>query len=136
MRRFTAAVLTVLSVVLATGMIVKSNQRWEDNAEDLMKTLTPDALISRCGQPAADIASGSTITNRQMFYPISKDRSIGLFFTFQRTLGTRSWNYSSFRLGTPKSKEPIEMEDIKASNSWAIIELPCLGTSGRKPSQR
>jgi hypothetical protein len=136
MRRFTAVVLAVLSVVLATGMIVKSNQRWEGNAEDLMKTLTPDALISRCGQPAADIASGSTITNRRMFYPISKDRSIGLVFSFHRTLGTLRWNYSSFRLGTSKGREPMEMEDIKGSNSWAIIELPCLGASRREPSQR
>ena len=122
MKRFITIGIALLSGILATDMIVKSNQKWENDADHMMRTLTPDVLISHCGQPAADISSG---TNRQMFYPIHK--SVGLIFTFLRTAGETKWTYSSSNLGTPKGKELLPIEDANESQSWAIIQLPCLG---------
>jgi hypothetical protein len=122
MKRFVTICFALLSGILATDMIVKSNQKWENNADHMMRTLTPDILISHCGQPAADISSG---TNRQMFYPIHK--SAGLIFTFLRTAGDTKWTYSSSHLGLPKGKELVQIEDANEPQSWAIIELPCLG---------
>ena len=126
MKRFTTICVAVFFAVLVATVIVKSNQEWDHNADDLMRTLTPDALISHCGPPAADIASGSTISNRQMFYPTSRDKSIGMIFTFSRTSSEPNWTYLSFHLGSHKDKRMLEMENVKGSNSWAIIELPCL----------
>ena len=123
MKRFAAIFLAVFCAALTATMIVKSEQKWDATADDLMRTLTPDVLITHCGQPATDIASAST---RQMFYPTSKDRSIGLIFTFLSTSSHPDWTYLSFHLGTPKGKGLIQIEDVKESNSWAIIELPCL----------
>jgi hypothetical protein len=126
MKRFTTIFLAVFSVVLAAAMIVRSKQEWEGNADGLMRTLTPDVLIRHCGQPAADTASGSTIGNRQMFYPTSRDGSMGLIFTFSRAPNDPRWTYLSFHLGAPKGKGLSEMENVEESNDWAIIELPCL----------
>jgi hypothetical protein len=129
MRHFAAISLAVFCAVFAAAMIVKSNQKWEDNADNLMRTLTPDVLIAHCGQPATDIAWGSSNKNRQMFYPTSRDKSIGLIFTFLYTPNTPSasnWTYLSSHLGTPNGKRFMEIENVKGSNSWAIIEFPCL----------
>jgi len=119
MRRFATISLAIFSVVLATAMIVRSNQKWEDNADHTMRALTPEALISHCGQPAADISSG---TNRQMYYPI--DGTIGLIFSFAAV--APNWTYSSSHLGIPKGKDVVPIEDVNESQSWAIIEMPCL----------
>ncbi len=122
MRRFATISLAIFSVVLATAMIVRSNQKWEDNADQTMRTLTPDVLISRCGQPAVDIASDA---NRQMYYPI--DGTVGLIFTFAAA-ASPNWTYSSSHLGVPKGKAVVAIEDdnVHESQSWAIIEMPCL----------
>jgi hypothetical protein len=122
MKRFVTISLALFFGILATDMIVKSNQKWESNADHKMRTLTPDILISHCGQAAADISSG---ISRQMFYPIHK--SSGLIFTFLRTTGEAKWNYASSQLGVPKGRELVQIEDAKEPQSWAIIELPCLG---------
>ena len=121
MMRLATISLALLSGILATAMIVKSNQKWEDKADHTMRTLTPDALISHCGQPAADISSG---TSRRMFYPI--DKSVGLIFTFVHPSSDPNWAYSSSHLGVPKGRELVPIEDANESQSWAIIELPCL----------
>ncbi len=126
MKRFITTILAVFTVALTTAMIVKSNQKWDSNANDLMRTLTPDVLTANCGQPSADIASGN---NRRMFYPTSKDESIGLIFSFQHESGNSSWTYLSSNLGTHKGKGLIQIEDVKESPSWAVIELPCLDQS-------
>ena len=125
MRRLATISLAIFSVVLATAMIVRSNQKWQDNADHTMRALTPESLISRCGQPAADISSGAS---RQMYYPI--DGSIGLIFTF--AAGAPNWTYSSSHLGIPKGKDVVPIEDVNESQSWAIIEMPCL----EKPADR
>ena len=44
MRRFTTIFLAVLFFVVAAAMIVKSKQRWEDNAEELMRTAGSDTV--------------------------------------------------------------------------------------------
>jgi hypothetical protein len=121
MKRFIAISLTLFSGVLATAMIVKSNQTWENKADHMMRTLTPDVLISQCGQPAADRSSG---TSRQMYYPI--DKSVGLIFTFFHTAGELNWAYSSSHIGVPRGKELVPIEDADGTPSWAIIQLPCL----------
>ena len=126
MKRFTAIALAVFFAVFAVTMIVKSNQEWDNNADGLIKSLTPDALISRCGQPAADIVSGSTINNRRMFYATSRDKSIGMIFSFHRTPHNPGWDYLSFHLGTQQGGGVLEMENVMGSNSWAVIQLPCL----------
>ncbi len=126
MKRFAAMFIAVFFTVLTAAMIVKSNHRWEDNADNLMRNLTPDALITHCGQPSADIASGSAIKNRRMFYATSRDNSIGLIFTFLRTSNNPNWTYQSFHLGATKGRGLSTMEDLEESNSWALIELPCL----------
>ncbi len=120
MKRFLIIFLVLLSGILATGVIVSSNQKWEDKADNTMKTLTPKILASRCGQPAADISSGSS---RQMFYPVGK--SVGLIFTFTRK-SDPGWTYSSFHVGSPKGKELVPIENVEESQNWAIIEMPCL----------
>lgn len=126
MKRFAAIFIAVFFTVLSATMIVKSNHRWEDDADNLMRNLTPDALVTHCGQPSTDIASGSAIRNRRMFYATSRDNSIGLIFTFLRTPNDPRWTYQSFHLGAAKGKGLSTMEDAEASNSWALIELPCL----------
>jgi hypothetical protein len=126
MKRFTTISLAVISAVLAAAMIVKSKQKWEDNADDFMKNLTSDVLIAHCGQPVADNVSEKTDVNRKMFYPTSKDKTIGLMFTFHPASGKSKWAFSSFHVGTAKHKEFVEIEDVQGSNSWALIELPCL----------
>ena len=123
MKQFMTVFLAVFAVALTTAMIVKSNQKWDSNANDLMRTLTPDVLTANCGQPAADMASAN---NRRMFYPTSKDKSIGLIFSFQHTPGEPGWTYLSSNLGSRKGKGLIQIEDVRESQSWALIELPCL----------
>ena len=121
MRRSVTISLALLSGVLATAMVLKSNHDWENNADHMMRALTPDALIAHCGQPAADISSGAS---RQMFYPI--DRSVGLIFTFLHTARAPKWTYESSHLGISKGKDVVHIEDVHESESWAIIEMPCL----------
>jgi hypothetical protein len=122
MKRFITICFALVFGILATDMIVKSNQKWESNADRTVRTLTPDILVSHCGQPATDISSG---TSRRMFYPIHK--SAGLIFTFIRRSGEARWNYESSHLGVPKGKEFVQIENASEPQSWAIIELPCLG---------
>lgn len=125
MRRFATISLALVSAVLFTAMIVRSNQKWEDNADHTMRTLTPEVLVSRCGQPAADISSDAS---RQMYYPI--DQSVGLIFTFLHPASNPNWAYESSHLGIPKGKEVVPIEDVHESQSWAIIQMPCLETNG------
>jgi hypothetical protein len=125
MKRFSVISLAVLIAIFTVVMIVKSNQRCESNADDLMKDLTPAVLIAHCGQPAVDIPA---IGSRKMFYSVTQDRSFGLIFAFSQTPGRPDWIYSSFRLGALKDKALLEIEDANGPNSWAIIELPCLNS--------
>ncbi len=120
MKHFLIISLALFSGILATAVIVRSNQKWQDKADYTMRTLTPEILISHCGQPATDISSGSS---RRMFYPVGK--SVGLIFTFTRTADPR-WAYSSFHMGSVKGKELMPIEDVNESQNWAIIEMPCL----------
>jgi|WetSurMetagenome_2_1015567.scaffolds.fasta_scaffold587152_1 hypothetical protein len=125
MKRFSAIFLAILIAIFTAAMIVKSNQKWESNADNLVKDLTPDSLVTRCGLPAADIPG---IGNRKMFYSMTRDRSAGLIFTFSQAPDRANWTYLSFCLGALKDKELVEIEDAKAANGWAIIELPCLNS--------
>ena len=126
MKRFFALSLAVLFVIHTSTMIVKSRQRWEDNAENLIRTLTPDALLASCGPAVRDVVSTTTINNRKMFYPISNDKSIGMIFTFLPKSDGAGWYYSASHLGIAQGNELTETEDLNGSHTWAIIELPCL----------
>jgi len=125
-KRFAAISFAVLSVIVAATIIVKSNQRSDGDAEYLMKMLTPDVLVERCGQPTIDLAPSSTPTHRQMYYAVSRDNSIGLIFSFLKSPSKPNWTYSSFHLGTRKGKGFAKMDDTEGSQTWAIVELPCL----------
>ncbi len=125
-RRFAAISFAVLSVIVAADMIVKSNQRSDGNAENLMRTLTPDVLVERCGQPNIDLAPISKPANRQMYYAISRDNSVGLIFSFLKSPGKPNWTYSSFHLGTRKGEGLAKMDATGGSETWAIVQLPCL----------
>jgi hypothetical protein len=124
MKRVLTIFLAFLVAIFAATMIVKSNQKYESDAGDVINNLTPETLVSRCGQPAADFSKAET---RRMYYPMTKDGSMGLIFSFSRLPG-RNWTYSSFYLGAHKNKTLAEIDTKEGANSWAIIELPCLNS--------